>query len=78
MSNLTYCVEPHEDRWKVTIMGDRNAAYAYPTRDDAIRDALKMAGQAQGDRKVLVPTDDGLGYRSLWTSWKDPSPPPSW
>ena len=74
---IQYVIEPHGDGWKVVVMGDRNAAYAYASKDDAIRDALRLARDGQGDRQVLVPTEDGLGNRSLWASWKDPFPPPA-
>ena len=66
----TYSVERmSNDDWRIAEMGERNRSFGpYQTMDAALQDAMKLARSTSGDRKILVPTDDGRGSRTYWSS----------
>jgi hypothetical protein len=50
-------------------MGERTRSFGpYQTMDAALGDAMKLARSGFGERKILVPTEDGRGSRVYWSS----------
>lgn len=55
MSAYTYHVMPNDDSWAIACKGHK--AGAFPTRDDALDEAVRLAREARGcgyDVEVLV------------------------
>jgi hypothetical protein len=76
MNRSHYFVVYDQDGWKIQCDGENSEAY--PTRRDALKDAVALAhlddrnGRAA---EVIVQGDDDR-FRPTWDSSKDPYPPP--